>query len=746
MRVVCDGTSQKTLRKVPTMKKMKSHLQTAFKFLLIIAVLMTALPLAAMPAHAASGDTLILYTANLRGNIDVLPQIAQLKAQYESEGSEVVLVDTGNYLQGTVYATNDSGKSVVELMDAAGYDVVAIGSHEFDFGTGKIGVDQHEVYYQDGTLGQFLNEASFTAVSANLMTATLDGTKTAYEPNTVIASGSLQLGFFGLTDPNIVNQVLENNLAGSNLTLSDPVTTAAAQNAAIAADVKIALSNAGNLSADAADVVIDISAEAGFIVGKIVLNSSGQVVSSETVSLSGIEQDASVKAAVDTYKAIVDEIYLPSDVAQSNVTLKGANAAVRGGQTNLGDFWTDALLWFAKEGGIADYYGEDDIAAGNTGISVPAENIVAVWNSGNLRDYVNTGDVIMKDLQRVLPYPNSVAVVYLTGSQLLELLESATQALPWSAETNSANAAFLNVAGLKYTVDTDKVFDKGEQYGSSGNWFEANSLNRVTVSEINGKALDEDALYAVITSNAIYNGMDSNYICADKDPDRSTITSAVVRDVVWLYLTQKLDGVIGTEYAQPQGRVTILSSGSAGWPFIDVDLSDGKWYNEAVKFVYDNGFMVGTDASRFAPGDTLTRAQMAQILFNIEGKPQVGDIEPFSDVAEGIWYYDAVCWAQKNDIVNGYGDNKFGPGNPLTREQMVVILFNYVKYKGYDTTAHADIAAYTDADNVSEWARDTVCWAVAKGVINGTSDTTLSPQGISTRAQIAQIIKNYFAD
>jgi len=549
---------------------MKKTSQTLMKCLLAVCMCLIALPTVPFAANAASGETVILYTANLRGDVSVLPQIAQLAAQYESDGAAVILVDAGNYFQGTVYSTytNETSEpkvyeSMLTLMDDMGYKIVGIGSHEFDFGTGVTGVDAHGILSRDGSFSKFLAEASFTAISANIMKEAGAATISDYQPNTVYTTaGGLTIGFFGLSDPNTVKQVVEANLTG--LTFADPATVAAAQMSASTADVTVCLSNVGNLPSSLADVVIDVGSDAGMKVGKVVINAAGAVLSSDTISLSGVGSEAAAKASIDAYIAKVDAMYPANLVATSNVTLNGSTAAVRGGETNLGDFWADALLWFAKEGGIAGYYSEDDIAAGNSGISVDADHIVAVWNGGNLRDYLNTGAVTMKDLQRVLPYPNSVAVVYLTGAQLVELLEAATQALPWSGGTNAANAAFLQAAGLKYTVAAYKDYDQGEAYGTSGNWFKAKSCNRVTITEVNGKAFNRDAVYAVITSNAIYNGMDANYICLDKDADRSTITSAVVRDVVWMYLTQKLNGVIGTQYAQAQGRIQVVTTAPSG--------------------------------------------------------------------------------------------------------------------------------------------------------------------------------------
>ena len=536
--------------------KMKKISQSFLKFLLVACIVICSVSAITLAANAEDGQTVILYTANLRGNIDLLPQIAKLKADYEAEGSNVILADAGNYLQGTVYSSYDSGKTVVSLMEACGYDVVTVGSHEFDFGSGKIGVEDHGAVQQDGTLGKFLDDAAFAAVSANIMT---NGTA-VFAANKIITSpDDLKIGFFGLSDPNTVNQVLESNLA--NLNFADPASAASLQKTALAdCDLTVCLSNVGNMSVNAADVVIDISADAGFKLGKIVIGSDGDVISKESVSLSGVENDTAVKALTDSYKATVDAAYPPSTaVAKSSVTLNGSTKAVRSGETNLGNLWTDALLWFANEGGISDYYGEDDIDAGNTGISVDKDHVVAVWNGGNLRDYINTGDVTKKDINRVLPYPNTVAVVYLTGAQLLEMLEAATQGLPFSSETNSICASFAQVSGIKYTVAANKKFDAKEIY-KTGPWYKAGSVKRVSITEINGKPFNQTDVYAIITSNMIYNGLDSNYVCLDKDADLSANTSMPVRDAVWMYINQKLDGVIGTEYAQTQGRIKVLLS------------------------------------------------------------------------------------------------------------------------------------------------------------------------------------------
>ena len=240
-------------------------------------------------------------------------------------------------------------------------------------------------------------------------------------------------------------------------------------------------------------------------------------------------------------------------------TLPGADDAARKGETSLGDFWADALRWFAVSGTIDEYFEEDDVAAGITSLDADEKHIVALWNGGNLRADIPEGVFGAESLAEVLPYPNKVAVVYMTGAQLLEALEAASQGLPYSEDTAATCASFMQVSGLTYSVDLSKEYDRGEAYGE--NWFTAASLGRVTIEDVNGEPFDPEATYAVLTSNANFNGMDSSYIFpqAAAANEKSTITTAVVRDVVWLYIAE-MGNVIGEEYAAPQGRI-ILNAG-----------------------------------------------------------------------------------------------------------------------------------------------------------------------------------------
>ena len=271
--------------------------------------------------------------------------------------------------------------------------------------------------------------------------------------------------------------------------------------------------------------------------------------------LCGLTAAASASTFIDAHG---NEVELDDTLeAYSTVVLSGANNAARAGETNLGDLWTDALRWFAVSGTINGYFGEDDVTAGNTSVAVDADHVVALWNGGNLRADIPEGKFGAEQLVQVLPFPNRVAVIYVTGAQLLETLEAAAQGLPCTEETVDACASFLQVSGLKYTVDTSVPYAAGEAYGN--HWFTAASLGRVTIEEVNGLPFDPEATYAAIISNAYFNGMDSAYVfkAAAGEDERSTITDAPVTDVIWLYLSSELGNVVGNAYAQAQGRITI---------------------------------------------------------------------------------------------------------------------------------------------------------------------------------------------
>lgn len=176
-------------------------------------------------------------------------------------------------------------------------------------------------------------------------------------------------------------------------------------------------------------------------------------------------------------------------------------------------------------------------------------------------------------------------------------------------------------------------------------------------------------------------------------------------------------------------------------PFSDVRIAD--WFYNDVKYVYEKGMMAGTAADVFAPNTTTTRAMIVTILYRLEGSPAVTGTSAFVDVPAGQWYTDAVNWAAANQIVKGTSATTFAPNASITREQMAAILYRYAQYKGYDVTKKADLSGYSDNGQVSAYAKDALAWANAAKLINGVTNTTLAPQGNATRAQVSAILHRF---
>nr|WP_288302855.1 S-layer homology domain-containing protein [uncultured Anaerotignum sp.] len=173
------------------------------------------------------------------------------------------------------------------------------------------------------------------------------------------------------------------------------------------------------------------------------------------------------------------------------------------------------------------------------------------------------------------------------------------------------------------------------------------------------------------------------------------------------------------------------------------DVKESDWFFKGVEYVVDKGIMSGVSENEFAPSGKLTRAMLVQMLYNMESRPACDAENAFMDVPVGQWYTDAVIWANDAKIVSGMGEGLFAPNMEITREQMVAMLYNYAKYRGYDVTASADLSAFADTASVSAWAQPAMQWAVAEGYISGMGDSQLAPQGTATRAEIASVIMRF---
>ena len=210
-------------------------------------------------------------------------------------------------------------------------------------------------------------------------------------------------------------------------------------------------------------------------------------------------------------------------------------------------------------------------------------------------------------------------------------------------------------------------------------------------------------------------------------------------------VTEQADGTY--TFVMPDGQVSVdatfvqTEAPAPAEPFPDVDEND--WFYDEVVYVYENGLMNGVENNRFAPNTATNRAMLATILYRLAGEPAVSGEMPFTDVSAGTWYTNAVLWAAQNGIVNGIGENQFGPMGTLTREQLVTMLYRYAEAEGYDVSAAADLSGYPDAGKVQPYAQEAMSWAVAEGIVEGMDDGTLNPAGNATRAQIATILMRF---
>ena len=548
------------------MRKFLSLLLTlAMVFSLAVTVQAEEAEVTAAPAAAEedlAGSIIILHTNDVHGQTDRYAQVAALKQTYEKMGAYVLLFDAGDYIQGDPTVSLSEGATAVELMNLAGYDAAALGNHEFDYG------------YEN--LVKLAKEAKFHILSAN----TLYNGSVAFEDHvTFTAPDGTKIGVFGLETPETATKAHPAKIKGVTFAAGEEMfRIAQAQVDALRADkcdvivclghLGIDNESAGNRSIDllekvkGIDVFIDAHSHSTLedilavtnqtgLVGDTLLTSTGTKLASigcvvikdgAAVAMNlpydelTTTPDETVAArAAEIAKQIEDDYGTP--FAKSLVELNGAKApnGNRDGETNNGDLITDAILWYATKDG---------------GLDVDADHTVALMNGGGIRAAISIGDITKKDVNTVLPFGNTVAVIYVTGAELLEALEASTYCTP------DAVGGFPQVAGIQFTVDTTKAYDAGDLYPGS-TYHAPKSINRVTIESINGKAFDPAAKYAVVTNDFTAAGGDTYYAFSVADVMN---TGVPLDQVVMDYITTQLGGVIGEQYAAPQGRITVKTA------------------------------------------------------------------------------------------------------------------------------------------------------------------------------------------
>ncbi len=528
------------------------------------------------PGTALAGKVIILHTNDIHGrgvagdDAFGYARIAQMKKNLQAQGAYVLLVDAGDFSQGTPLVNLGNGKNTVQFMNAAGYDAVTVGNHEFDWGTDN--------------LQTILGDANYKVLCANL-TRTADGTL-VFEGNVIFETPVGKIGVFGLATPETMTKAHPDKVKGVTFSMTDALYADAQKQVdelkANGCEYIICLGHLGDSDESMGNRSIDVLAKVTgidlFIDGHSHTTIDGGVKEGETLRVStgeysgaigyvviekvteddktsftttaglytladdaeaklalgeGLTEDAATAEVVNTINAQVEE-ELSATFATTTVLLDGnRDPGVRTQETNLGDFAADAILWAAKQA-----LGEDKVDA-------------AITNGGGIRASIEVGDVTMKTMKTVFPFGNEVATLTVTGAELLEAIEAAT----WSTPT--AIGAFPQVAGIEFVIDTTVPYVNGELYPDSTYYAPANPGARVTILTVGGKPWAADATYVIATNDFTAAGGDTYYVFKYPFQQTGYKTGVALEDALVNYTAAVLNGQIGEQYAAPAGRITI---------------------------------------------------------------------------------------------------------------------------------------------------------------------------------------------
>ena len=504
----------------------------------------------------------ILHTNDTHGYMQAtdtclgIGAVAQLKKDYQQQGYDVLLMDAGDYLQGSSFANFTQGESVVEVMNAAGYDVAALGNHEFDYGS--------------DVLEKRISEMNFPAVAANI---TVDATGEPFiQQNAVFTlSDGTKVGVFGLDTPSTATTSAPKNTAGLTFAQGEELYAAAqaqidelkGQDCSIIVCVGHLGEEASNEGNNAENVVANTSgltvmidghdhlvenqtvkdkdgkdvliAETGYYLKNIgiLTYENGQFTDSLAEAGTYIGSDPELEKMVAEETAEI-EATMQEVVAVTDFDLYGEAApGNRTEETTMGDLAADAICWQVTQ------------AVGSAPDAV-------VLNGGAIRASIKAGEIKLLDIHNVFPFNNQLCTVEVTGAQLLEALEAATQSSP------DPMGAFPQVYGIKYTLDTTVPYEKGELYPGTTYNAPAAPGTRITIHEVAGKEFDPEATYTIATNEFVATGGDTYYCFAEAGAKTMVYVGYLDYESVLNYMKTELEGTIPEIYEEVQGRITVV--------------------------------------------------------------------------------------------------------------------------------------------------------------------------------------------
>ena len=533
-----------------------------------VMVLGLSVPVMAEGAPSMEGKLVVIHTNDMHGYYETtetsigIAGIASLKDYYKAQGADVLLLDAGDFSQGSTLVSYYKGKNAAEYIAAAGYDAVSMGNHEFDYSFDVL-LDNMKV----------LTDAGVKVIDANVINK--ETGKAYFDANAVFDLNGYKVGVFGLDTAETLTKASPSNVKLVNfLDKEDMFKEAQAQVDALKAEgcsyiialthIGVDEESTGRRSLDLAEAVKGINLivdghshtvmDGGQKVGDTLITSTGSYLANAgTVVIDKATGAAEAKlisaadyaAGINQYNEDVKKL-VADDVAEvtaayskvfakTEVALEGTKELVRSQETNLGDFTADAYLYTAQK-----YADEREL-----GITVDC----AISNGGGIRTSVEPGDISMDTLVTVFPFGNNVCFVTITGEQLLEVLEASTFCTPETI------GGFPQVAGIEYKLDISVPYENGEQYPDSTYYAPANPGSRVTIKTVNGKAFDPKASYTVAVNafqaeggDTYYQLTQNSYFCDTEILDCDSLIEYV----------NSLGGVIGEQYKEPQGRIEIV--------------------------------------------------------------------------------------------------------------------------------------------------------------------------------------------
>ena len=564
------------------MKKTKKILALVLSLVMLLALGVTSYADYDYAANAKvvhtdyTGKTVILHSNDVHGAIDGYAYMKELKNEFLAAGAkEVLLVDAGDFSQGTTYVSSSKGDSAIAMMNAAGYDIVTLGNHEFDFGYAQLMENLKGAEFQAICADVYVDETGETILPATAVVEV-----ETVDPEAEVAEGeepptNLRIGFFGMETPETATKVNPGLIKEISFATFDDL-YASAQIAVDTlkeenVDLIIGLVHLGvdkesaangyrsidlfekvpdiNFLIDGHSHTVMTAGENGEPIqstgtkfdniGVVVIDNETKTISENfLIATAGLKKDADILAAAQEIIDAVDAEY-SAVFAASEVLLNGErDPGNRTEQTNLGTLITDAMVWsVVSEGAMEAYY------------EAP---VVGVTNGGGIRATIEAGDVTKKDINTVLPFGNTVAVIYVKGTELLEALEASTYCTP------EAIGGFPQTSGIEWTLDTTKEFDQGDIYtldGKESSYYAPASIQRVTITAINGEPFDENAVYAVVTNNFCAAGGDTYNVFNRAYSEGFGFDTGIPMDeAVMDYVSEVLNGVIGSDYAEPSAQ------------------------------------------------------------------------------------------------------------------------------------------------------------------------------------------------